>query len=329
MFDFNPEHKNLVAGTDEMPFLFNISRGQRKGSLIFHIKIGIYFYELRLMRVFQSSCSFKCVDKSCKAKSKMVLLDTDLISTKVQIRNNGKQKNLYFVDRENPKLLDVKNWRVIVDISAHRHSVACEVDFYKHLRREFRVEQTEKGIVVNKQVVPETFAEWKFVRPEFEDPKFNRITKLSENLEKKSIWQKLQYRNPDNVNKNMVPPKTKTILMPSAETTDSFSLNYEKFLQYDEKDQKIFFIDSELILLHKTKCYLDGTFFLLKNVPFSQVYILSIFFDSGTHTFRLTNVAILYTHSKLNMSENSIFKSPETIFKVDEMVKLSLDTKKF
>ena len=100
MFDFNPEHKNLVAGTDEMPFLFNISRGQRKGSLIFHIKIGIYFYELRLMRVFQSSCSFKCVDKSCKAKSKMVLLDTDLISTKVEIRNNGKQKNLYFVDRE-------------------------------------------------------------------------------------------------------------------------------------------------------------------------------------------------------------------------------------
>ena len=270
MFDFNPEHKNLVAGTDEMPFLFNISRGQRKGSLIFHIKIGIYFYELRLMRVFQSSCSFKCIDKSCKAKSKMVLLDTDLISTKVQIRNNGKQKNLYFVDRENPKLLDVKNWRVIVDISAHRHSVACEVDFYKHLRREFRVEQTEKGIVVNKQVVPETFAEWKFVRPEFEDPKFNRITKLSENLEKKSIWQKLQYRNPDNVNKNMVPPKTKTILMPSAETTDSFSLNYEKFLQYDEKDQKIFFIDSELILLHKTKCYLDGTFFLLKNVNFPR-----------------------------------------------------------
>ena len=42
-----------------------------------------------------------------------------------------------------------------------------------------------------------------------------------------------------------------------------------------------------------------------------------------------TNVAKLYTHSKLNMSENSISKSPEIIFKIDEMVKLSLDTKKF
>jgi hypothetical protein len=65
MFDFNPEHKNLVAGTDQMPFLFDISRGQRKGTLIFHIKIGIYFYELRSVRVFQTSCSFKYIDKSC------------------------------------------------------------------------------------------------------------------------------------------------------------------------------------------------------------------------------------------------------------------------
>ena len=36
MFDLNQEHKTLVAGTDEMPFLFNISRGQRKGTIIFH-----------------------------------------------------------------------------------------------------------------------------------------------------------------------------------------------------------------------------------------------------------------------------------------------------
>ena len=76
----------------------------------------------------------------------------------------------------------------------------------------------KRGLVVNKQVVPETFAEWKFVRPEFEDPKFNRITKLSVNLEKQSIWRKLQYRNPDNVNKKMVAPISKTILMPSPET---------------------------------------------------------------------------------------------------------------
>jgi hypothetical protein len=38
--DFTPENKNLIAGIDELPFLFNFSRGQRKGTLVFHIKIG-------------------------------------------------------------------------------------------------------------------------------------------------------------------------------------------------------------------------------------------------------------------------------------------------
>ena len=66
--------------------------------------------------------------------------------------------------RQEPKLLDVKNWKVIADICSQKHSIACEVDFFKHLRREFRVEQGEKGLLVNKQVVSETLAEWKFIR---------------------------------------------------------------------------------------------------------------------------------------------------------------------
>ena len=59
---------------------------------------------------------------------------------------------MYSVDRQEPKLLDVKNWKVIADICSQKHSIACEVDFFKHLRREFRVEQGEKGLLVNKQV---------------------------------------------------------------------------------------------------------------------------------------------------------------------------------
>ena len=39
--------------------------------------------------------------------------------------------------------------------------------------------------------------------------------------------------------------------MPSNMSSESFSLNNSKFLQYDAPDQKIFFISDELILLHK------------------------------------------------------------------------------
>ena len=66
---------------------------------------------------------------------------------------------MYSVDRQEPKLLDVKNWKVIADICSQKHSIACEVDFFKHLRREFRVEQGEKGLLVNKQVVNKQVAE--------------------------------------------------------------------------------------------------------------------------------------------------------------------------
>jgi hypothetical protein len=111
IFEFNPIYKNLVAGTDGYPFLFHISRGGREGTLVFHVKIGIYFYELRLDRVFQTSCLFKCKNLSCKARAKMQLLAPELISSKVQTRKTGSRKNLYFVNRQDPKLLDVNNWK--------------------------------------------------------------------------------------------------------------------------------------------------------------------------------------------------------------------------
>ena len=39
MFDFQPENKKLVAGSNEKPHLYHISNGQRKNTLIFHVKI--------------------------------------------------------------------------------------------------------------------------------------------------------------------------------------------------------------------------------------------------------------------------------------------------
>ena len=51
MFDFKPENKKLVAGSNEKPYLYHISNGQRKNTLIFNVKIGIYCYELYLTNI--------------------------------------------------------------------------------------------------------------------------------------------------------------------------------------------------------------------------------------------------------------------------------------
>ena len=122
MFDFQPENKKLVAGSNEQPHLYHILNGQRKNTLIFHVKIGIYCYELYLTNVLKNSCIFSC-----------------------NPRPNGALPRVNFtVDRQDPKLRDLSNWSVKNCTSQFVHSASCEVDFYSYLRRELRTEQTEQ-----------------------------------------------------------------------------------------------------------------------------------------------------------------------------------------
>jgi hypothetical protein len=92
-------------------------------------------------------------------------------------------------------------------------------------------------------MVSETLAKWKSVLPELSDPEFNRNS--FENLEKRSCWQKLQYRNRHNVIKKIAVQDKKTIVLRSEDTTDSFSSNNEKFLEDVELDKKIYSSSSE------------------------------------------------------------------------------------
>jgi hypothetical protein len=71
-------------------------------------------------------------------------------------------------------------------------SQSCEVDSYKHLRRDFRAEQTEKALLAQKPVVEETLAEWKSAHPELGDLNMDLDEKSLE-LEKRSVLSKLYY----------------------------------------------------------------------------------------------------------------------------------------
>ena len=153
MFDFQPENKKLVAGSNEKPHLYHISSGQRKNALIFHVKIGIYCYELYLSNVLKNSCLFSCRDKYCNAKAKFEL-KSEFIMREVIPRANGALPRINFtVDRQDPKLRELSNWTVKNYTSQFVHSASCEVDFNSHLRREFRTEQTEKAILIKNRLI--------------------------------------------------------------------------------------------------------------------------------------------------------------------------------
>ena len=101
---------------------------------------------------------FSCKDKYCKARAKF-LLKSEFVKRKVTPRPNGFPKVNSYIDREDSKLRDLSNWTVKNLTCQFVHSARCEVDFYGHLRLEFRTDQTEKAILIKKQVVPETLSE--------------------------------------------------------------------------------------------------------------------------------------------------------------------------
>jgi hypothetical protein len=116
MFDFNPENKKLVAGSNEKPHLYHISSGQRKNALIFHVKIGIYCYELYLSNVLKNSCLFSCRDKYCNAKAKFEL-KSEFIMREVIPRANGALPRINFtVDRQDPKLRELEKLDLVANL---------------------------------------------------------------------------------------------------------------------------------------------------------------------------------------------------------------------
>ena len=59
----------------------------------------------------------------------------------------------------------------------------------------------------------------------------------------------------------------------------------EKFFQYQDSEQSIFFLKSEIKMLQNRDWYCDGTFTIIKNLKFEQIYIISILHSESNHTF--------------------------------------------
>ena len=113
---FNEKSEVNEDGTLELPYLFYISDGQRKGSLIFHVKIEKKCYEYHLGHVRKNTCVMTCNYKDCKARSRLALR-SEFIS-----RKPGKRKTLFFINRDDPNLKNLSNWKVINYNNHHLHS---------------------------------------------------------------------------------------------------------------------------------------------------------------------------------------------------------------
>ena len=106
-----------------MPHLFYISDGQRKGTLIFHVKIEKKCYELILRKVSKKYCILFCVNKDCKARTR-IALRSEFIFQKVEkasILKHLTPRKIGVVNRDDKRLKNLSNWKVRQFDSALSH----------------------------------------------------------------------------------------------------------------------------------------------------------------------------------------------------------------
>ena len=68
----------------------------------------------------------------------------------------------------------------------------------------------------------------------------------------------------------------------------------------------MFFLEDELYMLNERDWYCDGTFFLVKNVDYEQIYIISVLYSENNKTFTYP-VAFSYMKDTKTETYNEIF----------------------
>ena len=96
-----------------------------------------------IRNVNKATVNLFCKYSYCKCTLKMAL-DPKFIKCEPNFykMSNERYRSKYFIDCSDPKLRKLTNWKVCSNNSRFWHSVACEVDFFKNHRVNFREDMT-------------------------------------------------------------------------------------------------------------------------------------------------------------------------------------------
>ena len=184
------------------------------------------------------------------------------------------------MDRTDQNLRLIENWTVVPTICRNRHSVACEIDFNKLHRKNFREQNTINSFRAKK---PSYFTTLNAFNTE--GANIDSVSSITKEREDHSVRRKMTYKKPDD-NYSRVPPNARSINLFNLDSPELDAENH-MFLQHEDEEITAFFLDSELEQLQGQDWYCDGTFTLMKYLQEQQVYIVARLFESedGTRVF--------------------------------------------
>ena len=296
----DPKYYNGEFGTIQQPHLYKITFGQRfKNSLNFHCKIGPDFFIYRVRCINRKTLNLDCAEhqnslrkisekhpdgkkpRGCRSKLKLAVLAGFIKASEYGRRRAGHHKRTKFeLDFSDPKILEIGSYQVL-PCNSESHNFNCGKTFFDPIRKDFRHAHVRAGLILNEPAFDETLTRFGLLE------RFGLDFQVKSTGSKSAELQAFYYQNRKitrDVPKNKVPPKFSKILRTNFRN-GTFGSYEENWHQFSSPKQEIFYLTDELDLLEQHPVYVDGTFTLVKDQDFTQIYIISVLFKHGNRTF--------------------------------------------
>ena len=277
---------NIDEGTRDKPILLYVTKGGKENSLIFHFKENGKHYQYRAKWVYKNSILLMCIYKrnyrsnDCKA---FVTITPNLADLIISRRTAENRRLRYFFNYEK-KIEEISYTDLTVKSSNKvEHSAFC-VDQVPLHEREYSQFIGENGTGLEIQNDRRKYARFGPGQPLMRAfrPVHTKKSVISGHL---AIEQTKLDFNMDLISVQGVNSDFLEILRtPDDITTDAIP---ETFIHLDLQTENMVpcFLRSEISKLNHKDLYLDGTFSLVRNLDYSQIYILGSWYSSWYSLF--------------------------------------------
>ena len=211
------------------------------------------------------------------AKAKVLVKNDILKLSETERKNGDKTRKKYYLDFSDPRCLDPESYQIL-EHSSEPHTALCKTTYFSGLKKDFRHAHVQKGLVNERNTYDETVRNLNLRRTYGVD--FESLVIGDRRKEINAFHDKMRYAQ--KCPKTAVPKKYSEI-----ERTDwsSFGVKAQKWHQKSSEKMEVFFLDEELEMLENENLYVDGTFTLVKDLSYSQIYIISTLIKKENRIF--------------------------------------------
>ena len=167
----------------------------------------------------------------------------------------------------------------IVPVQSAEHNFNCKKTFFDPLHLEFRHTHVQTGLALKAPAWSQTVQNFR-LRERYGADFESKI--IGDKKREHNVFYEKFSRTFEQCQKTEVPFEYRQI---ERTNFDDLSIFRENWHQHKSEKLEIFFLADELYHLETESVYCDGTFYLIKDLDFGQVYILSVLFKRENRTF--------------------------------------------